>query len=98
MRRALLVLPVLLATACGGSGALSAEEVATRAEDSLEAQVGTRPDITCPDELPAEVGAEARCTLTVDGDPAEYGVTVTITSVDGDTAAFDVVVDDQPSR
>ncbi len=97
MRRTALAL--LLATAaCGGPGALTAEEVAARAEDSLEEQAGTRPDITCPDELPAEVGSEMRCTLTVDGDPAEYGVTVTITSVDGDTAAFDVVVDDQPSR
>jgi hypothetical protein len=96
MRRALLVLPVLLAAACGGSGALPAEEVATRAEDSLEEQAGTRPDITCPDELPAEVGSEMRCTLTVDGDPAEYGVTVTVTSVEGDTANFDVQVDEQP--
>ena len=58
--------------------------------------MGARPDISCPDELPAEVGAEARCTLTAGGDPTEYGVTVTVTSVEGDTADFDVEVDEQP--
>ena len=29
-------------------------------------------------------------------DPTEYGVTVTVTSVDGDTVNFDVEVDDEP--
>ena len=95
MRRPLLALPILLAAgACGGPGTLSADEVATQAEDSLEEQVGTRPDVSCPEDLPAEVGAEMRCTLTAGDDPIEYGVTVTVTSVEGDTASFDVVVDD----
>ena len=98
MRRRLLSLPGLLVlAACGGPGVLPAEEVAARAEDSLEEQVGTRPDIVCPGELTAEVGAEMRCTLTVGDDPAEYGVTVTVTSVAEGTAEFDVVVDDAPA-
>ena len=97
-RRSLLAVPVLLLglSACG-SGALSAEEVATGAEDALEQEVGIRPDVTCPDDLEAEVGAEMRCTLTAEGVDGEYGVTVVITDVEGDTANFDVQVDEEPA-
>ncbi|SNR99601.1 DUF4333 domain-containing protein [Blastococcus mobilis] len=97
-RRRLLVATPLLAVglaACGSS--LAANDIADGAEEALEAEVGVRPDVSCPEDLDAEVGAEARCTLTVEGDPEEYGVTVTVTSVEGDTANFDVQVDDEPS-
>jgi hypothetical protein len=95
--RLLLAAPFLVAglAACG-SGTLAADDVASSAEDALEAQVGARPDVTCPDDLEAEVGAETRCTLSVDGDDQEYGVTVTVTSVEGETANFDVQVDEEP--
>ena len=96
-RRALLVAAPLLSlglTGCGGT--VDAGDVATAAEDALEEQVGARPDIVCPDDLEAEVGAETRCTLTAGDDPAEYGVTVTVTAVDGGDAEFDVVVDEAP--
>jgi hypothetical protein len=97
VRRPLIAVPVLLLGLAGcGAGSLAAEDVATGAEDALEQQVGERPDISCPEDLPAEVGAETRCTLTAGGDPTEYGVTVTVTSVEGDTANFDVQVDEQP--
>jgi hypothetical protein len=94
----LLAAPVvaLTMTACG-AGSVSAADVETQSEDRLEEQVGTRPDISCPEDLPAETGAELRCTLTAEGDPAEYGVTVTVTSVEGDSAQFDVQVDEQPA-
>ena len=87
------VLPLGLA-ACGRS--LAADDVAEGAEDALEAEVGARPEVSCPADLEAEVGAETRCTLTVDGDDEEYGVTVTVTSVEDDTANFDVQVDEEP--
>jgi hypothetical protein len=96
-RLRLLVATPLLAlalAACGGS--LAAGDVAEGAEEALEAEVGVRPDVSCPEDLEAEVGAETRCTLRVAGDPEEYGVTVTVTSVGGDTANFDVQVDDEP--
>ncbi|TQN35659.1 uncharacterized protein DUF4333 [Blastococcus colisei] len=95
--RLLVAAPFLtVGLAACGAGSLAADDVAEGAEDALEAEVGARPDISCPDDLEAEVGAEARCTLTVDGDTEEYGVTVTVTSVEGDTANFDVQVDDEP--
>jgi len=52
--------------------------------------------VSCPDDLEAEVGATTRCTLSVGDDGDEYGVTVTVTSVKGDTANFDVEVDEEP--
>ncbi|SOE00020.1 DUF4333 domain-containing protein [Blastococcus haudaquaticus] len=82
-------------SACG-AGSLAADDVAEGAEDALEAEVGLRPEVSCPDELAAEVGAETRCTLSVEGDDQEYGVTVTVTSVEDDTANFDVEVDEEP--
>ena len=79
--RLLLAAPLLAAgLAACSSSSLAADDVANGAEDALE----------------AEVGAETRCTLTVDGDDQEYGVTVTVTSVEGETANFDVQVDEDP--
>lgn len=96
-RRPLLVLPfLLLGLGACGAGVLEAGTVEEGAADALEEQVGIRPEVSCPDDLDAEVGATTRCTLTAPGDPTEYGVTVTVSSVDGDTANFDVQVDDQP--
>jgi hypothetical protein len=97
-RLGLLVAPplLLLGLAACGAGSLAADDVASSAEDALEEQFGVRPDISCPEGLEAEVGAEARCTLTSGEDPAEYGVTVTVSSVEGETANFDVQVDEQP--
>ena len=92
----LLSAPVLGVGLAACGSVVPAEQVATAAEDSIEEQVGVRTDVTCPDDLEAEVGAQTRCTLTVEGEPDEYGLTVTVTAVeDGDTE-FDVVVDDQP--
>jgi hypothetical protein len=96
-RRLLMTLgagAALTLTACG-AGTLSAEQVATTAEDALEKEVGSRPDIDCPDELAKEEGASTRCTLTAGDDPTEYGVTVTVTSTDDDTR-LGVTVDDEP--
>jgi hypothetical protein len=82
-------------TACGAR-ALPADDVATGAEEALEKQVGVRPDISCPEDLAAEVGAKTECTLTAGDDPTKYGVTVTITSVNGEKANYSVEVADKP--
>ncbi|HEY4630897.1 MAG TPA: DUF4333 domain-containing protein, partial [Blastococcus sp.] len=94
----LAIVPVLLVglSACGGTATLSSDEVATKAEDALEKQVGTRPDISCPEDVKAEVGATTRCTLTAGDDPTEYGVSIKVKEVDGSNAKFDIQVDDQP--
>ena len=96
----LVTIPFVLAGlgACGGTSTLKADEVATKAEDALEEQIGARPDITCPEDVDAEVGAETRCTLTAGDDPTEYGVSIKVTSVEGDNAKFDIQVDEQPQE
>ncbi|HEV7188194.1 MAG TPA: DUF4333 domain-containing protein [Blastococcus sp.] len=97
-RRLLVPAALLLATlsACGSHEAIAPGQVATSAEKALEQKIGVRPDVTCPKELAATVGATTRCTLTAPGDSTKYGVTVTVTSVDGDTPNLKVEVDKQP--
>jgi hypothetical protein len=63
---------------------------------ALQRETGSRPDITCPTGLAAKVGAHTRCTLTAGRDPTKYGVTVTVTSVDGVTPDLKVQVDEKP--
>ena len=98
-RAALLALvPVLAAGLAGcGTAKVAAATVAKAAEDALEQQVGTRPDVTCPHDLTAKVGATTRCTLTAQGLDGTYGVTVTVRSVQSGKAHFEVKVDDQPA-
>ncbi|AFR09746.1 DUF4333 domain-containing protein [Nocardiopsis alba] len=96
-------LPLLLTTGCsfefslGGPSAVDAAEVAERSSEMLEEQIGQAPDdLTCSEDLPAEVGAEIRCELTHGGE--SLGVTVTTTEVDGNDVRWDVVVDDLPAE
>jgi hypothetical protein len=98
--RLLAAIPFLLAglTACSSTAVLTADTVATSAEDALEEQIGIRPTISCPEDVEAKVGEKTRCTLTGGDDPTEYGVTVTVTSVEGKNATFDVEVDEKPQE
>jgi Domain of unknown function (DUF4333) len=97
IRRVVAVLPVLvLATACG-AGTVSKADVASAVADQVESQVGNRPQVRCPDDLEAKVGARPRCTLTLEGVDGTYGVTATVTKVDDDQAHFDIQVDSEPS-
>ena len=51
-------------------------------------------EVSCPD-LPATVGASQRCTLKAGADT--YGVTVTVTGVQGTDVKFDIQVDQTPT-
>ena len=96
-RRLVALVPLLLlgATACG-TDVLRADRVADGAEKALEQQVGVRPDVTCPKDIEAKVGAKGRCTVSAPGDPTKYGATVSVTKVDGSDATYAVEVDQQP--
>ena len=90
---ALGALPLLIATGC--AAAISADEVAEQSSAILTEQVGEAPDdVTCPEDLPAEEGAEVRCEVVAEG--LTYGATVTVTEVDGNDVHLDIVVDDTP--
>jgi len=70
-------------------------QVASVVTDELTQQVGSKPDsVTCPDNLKGVEGATLRCQLTDNG--KNYGVNVTVTSVDAGDVHFDFKVDDHP--
>ncbi|WP_405677009.1 DUF4333 domain-containing protein [Streptomyces sp. NBC_01511] len=76
---------------------LSADKLATTVAEKLAATTGQpKPDITCPEALVGKVDTTTRCTLTAD-DGSTLGVTVKVTSVDGDEINFDIKADETSS-
>lgn len=70
-------------------------EVASILSKKLTPQLGSRPDsVTCPDNLKGVEGATLRCQLVYEG--KNYGISVTVTSVDAGDVSFDYKVDDHP--
>lgn len=90
---------VLLVAGCSGSVGIG-EDVLYKADvehDSAIALANSTglpvPDVSCPDDLEAKVGATERCTLT-DSKGNTLGVTVTVKSLGPDnTANYEAVVD-----
>ncbi|MBX9243747.1 DUF4333 domain-containing protein [Actinotalea ferrariae] len=81
----------------GPTVSVSPESLAQQVSDQLEEQVGVAPDdVECPETLEGETGASTRCELMAGG--ATYGVTVTVTSVEGTTVRLDIQVDDEPTE
>jgi len=100
MRRLLsatVLCSVLLIAACGEE-AVEKSEVEDQAKQAITQQVGQAPkEVNCPDDLKAEKGEKMTCTL-VAADDSELDVEVTVTSVEGDTARFDVQVGEEVRR
>lgn len=87
----------LVGVACG-AGAIEESEVEASVATQLAEETGQpEPNIDCPGDLDAEVGATMECDLTVDGDDAVYPVTVEVTSVEDGTANYSVEVGEAPS-
>lgn len=85
----------VLLVGCSSPKTVSSADAAQQISDVLEDKTGQRPDdVTCPEDLEAELGATMRCELT-DGE-ATYGVTITITDVTDGAATFDIQVDSEP--
>ncbi|MFE0440604.1 DUF4333 domain-containing protein [Streptomyces nigra] len=80
-------------TGVNEGGAVHKARVAQTISDKLAANTGKRPDrVTCPEHLPARVGATIRCQLTAGSDT--LGVIVTATSVSGKQVNYNFKVDD----
>lgn len=72
------------------------KDLAGEISNQLKEQVGRAPDsVTCPEDLKGEKGVKEKCELK-DGNDT-YGVTVTVTGVEGKDVKFDIKVDENPS-
>jgi Domain of unknown function (DUF4333) len=84
----------LLLTACGEKSVAKAE-VEENISAKLSAKFGQTPkSIVCPSSLPAKVDSKMTCLLTGD-DGMKLDVFVTVTSIDGSKAKFNIKVDDK---
>jgi hypothetical protein len=89
--------------ACGesvevGTETVNKDELQTNVQEQLTKTAGQpSPPIVCPDTLDAKVGSTTTCTLT-DSSGTSYNVAIKVTSVDGETAKFDVQVADTPNQ
>lgn len=94
----------LLATALTGctfsaSATASPEEIATLAEDALEAEIGQRPEIDCgEDSISLEEGSVVPCLLTDPATGSEFDADVTLSKVDGTNVTVSVQVADTPNN
>jgi hypothetical protein len=80
-----------------GTRSVDKNDVASEIGSKFEQQLGRKPDkVECPNNLEARKDATLVCTLTDQG--TSYDVHVTVTSVDGDKANFDIKVDDNPKN
>ncbi|WP_327668874.1 MULTISPECIES: DUF4333 domain-containing protein [unclassified Streptomyces] len=85
--------PTEAASTGTGGESVSRAEVARQGKAALTAQVGKEPDaFSCPEDLPAKVGAVVRCQLVSEG--KQYGVTVTAKSVVNGRVSMGFKVDD----
>ena len=75
-------------TACGSS--IEQDELEKQVASTLESRFGVAADVSCPGDIDAEVDATTECTATDRGTGEEVGLRITVTSVEGDTANFDI--------
>lgn len=84
--------PALALTGCTTEVSVPADKVASQISGALAPQLGFTPEASCPENLPAEVGATITCTLVFE-DGSEHDAKVTVTGVDGLDVDFDINVE-----
>lgn len=72
------------------SHAVSKGDVASQITAKMTDAAGNKPEsVSCPEDLPATVGAQINCDMKVENQP--FNVNVTVTSVDGSDVKFNMV-------
>jgi hypothetical protein len=90
-RAALLAAAPALAlalTSCGS--AIEQDELENQVASTIESELGVAAEVSCPGDLDAEVDATTECTATDPETDEEITLRITVTSVEGDTAQFDI--------
>nr|WP_243841634.1 DUF4333 domain-containing protein [Mycobacterium sp. DL592] len=73
-----------------GPKSVSKHDVESQISSKMTGADGQKPEsVTCPEDLAAQKGAEVDCAMRYDGKTST--VNVTVTSVDGNQAQFDMV-------
>jgi len=89
------VVVVLAAGAVGcGAAELDESQVVATLRSELESRGVQADDLSCPGDLPAEVGRSVRCSFVVGGQPVDAVATVTGTA--GGTVTYDVRTEARP--
>ena len=89
-------LPLLVAVPALGLGlsacssSIEQDELERQVSSTIESQFGVAADVSCPGDLEAEVDASTECTATDPDSGEEIALQITVTSVEGDTANFDI--------
>ena len=87
----LLAVPVLGLGLGACSSSIEQDELERQVSSTIESQFGVAADVSCPGALEAEVDARTECTATDPDSGEEIALQITVTSVEGDTANFDIV-------
>ena len=80
---------VSFAGCSSGPKVVPKSDVANQISAKLSDASGKPDSVTCPDDLKGTVGSTLDCQLTAKGQT--YPVKVTVTSIDGDQAKFDIL-------
>ena len=87
---ALAGLLIGIAGCSSGPKTVSKSDVESQISQKMTDPAGNKPDsVSCPNALDATVGAKIDCNMKIKD--KTYGVNVTVTSIDGHTAKFDMV-------
>lgn len=87
----------LLAGCTSATLTAPAEDIATTAENGLEEQIGSRPEIDCgTGEIELKVGLVVDCVLTDPTTGEQFEAPVTIEAIEGSTYTVGVKVGDAP--
>ncbi len=92
--RLLLTAAVMSAGLTGCSSSIERGELETQAAAALETRIGVRPEVTCEDDLRAEVDATTECVAVAPGADEEVPIKITVTSVEDGRAEFEVAAVD----
>lgn len=87
---------VLLALAGCSATTVGQEEVENLVAEEYEFESGQPATVACPDDLPAEVGAEMTCTLTIDETGEQWETHLQVQSVQDEQAHFEITMSDEP--
>jgi len=85
--------PAVLLGLSACSSTVSSSEMESQVGAFFESNFGDTAEVSCPDDLEAEVDASTTCDLTVESTGEEAVATVTITSIEDNTAQMEVTVD-----